>query len=453
VIDLESGESILEWASSQSLVPASNQKLLIAATSLARWGPAHRFETLLLTDQPVPDSGIVEGPLWIVGRGDPSLVSESLWRMAQEIRLAGIREIRGGLAIDSSWFDAQRTHPDWAPVSRRAYHAPTGAFAVNYSSFRIDVRPASDAQAPARVTVVPSIAYFRVRAEALTIPGRGRLDLDLSELPDGSGERVQVRGAMRAGQSPRTYWRSVARPDRYAAELLRSVLETQGIRISGGVRTGRVPTDAELLLRFEGESLADIVRDMNKYSNNFIAEQLLKGLAAERTGEPGSWRAGAEIMRDYLEQASLLDAGTVIVDGSGLSPRNRVSPATLTRLIRHAVLQQGSGPEFLASLPIGGSDGTLEDRKYDPARAVRGKTGHLRSVSSLSGVMPTAAGLRAFAILVNGARGGRLDVDAAIDEFVSTLASIEPTRSPETLDPDGLETPAATESETSQPGE
>jgi len=425
VIDLESGERLLARQADRPLVPASNQKLMTAAAALETWGPAHRFETWIQLEQELPESGVVEGPLWIVGHGDPSLVSESLWRMAEEVRLAGVTEVRGGLAVDTSWFDNQRTHPDWGPISRRAYHAPIAAFAANYSSFRVEIRAASEVQRRARVVVVPSIPYFKTRADALTIPGRGQLSLELAELPDGSGERVSVRGAMRAGERPRTYWRSVSRPERYAAELLRSLLEAQGIRISGAVRVGKVPEDAQDLIRFKGETLADIIRDMNKYSNNFIAELLLKGMAAERTGLPGSWRAGASLVKSYLEQADVADAGTIIVDGSGLSPRNRVSPATLARLIRHAVSQRGSGPEFLASLPIGGLDGTLEERVYDASRAVRGKTGHLRSVATLSGVIPSRSGRKAFAVMVNGARTSRLDVDAAIDEFVSRLAELE----------------------------
>jgi len=422
VVSLETGDVVVAHESDTSLVPASNQKLLVAATALGVWGPEHRFETGIYTEVPPDESGVVAGPLWVVGRGDPSLVSESLWRLAEEIRLRGVTKIEGGIAIDTSGFDGQKTHPDWMPLSRRAYHSPTGAFVVNYSSFRVEIRPAARAQQAARVSVVPEIPYFRVSSDAVTIPGNGNLSVDLANLSDGSGERVRVRGAMRVGQLSRTYWRSVTQPERYAAEVLRSQLETHGIRVEGPIRLGRAPEVRHEILEFPGETLLEMVRDMNKYSNNFIAEQLTKALGAERDGAPATWRSGVAVLQEYLQRANLLDAGTVIADGSGLSPRNRISPGALTRLIRYAVAQHGSGPEFLASLPLGGRDGTLEDRAFDPTASVRGKTGHLRRVASLSGVMPSRRGLLAYAVLINGAPGGRVDVDGAIDAFVMQVA-------------------------------
>jgi D-alanyl-D-alanine carboxypeptidase/D-alanyl-D-alanine-endopeptidase (penicillin-binding protein 4) len=274
------------------------------------------------------------------------------------------------------------------------------------------------------VSVLPEIPYFRVRSEAVSIPGSGQVELDVSALPDGSGERVLVSGALRVNQDSRTYWRSVALPERYAAELLRSQLQAQGVTVAGSIRIGPLPEGAEPLLTFEGEPLGLIVRDLNKYSNNFIAEQLTKALGAEFRGRPGTWSAGIDVIREHMQGAGVIGPETVIADGSGLSPRNRVSAATLARIVRHAALQFGSGPEFLASLPIGGRDGTLEDRNYAAGLAVRGKTGHLRNVSSLAGVVEGEQGRRrAFAIIVNGARADRLEVDAAIDEVVAGLAA------------------------------
>ena len=168
--------------------------------------------------------------------------------------------------------------------------------------------------------------------------------------------------------------------------------------------------------------MAEIVRLLNKFSNNFIAEQLLKGLGAERSGQPGSWENGTRALREMLTEQDLLGRGAVIADGSGLSPRNRISPRSLVQIIQAAARDFDSGPEFLASLPHGGLDGTLEDRIKDGAQ-VRAKTGHLRHVAALSGVVRSSTGRRlAFSVLVNGGRGGRVAVDDAIDAFVSEIA-------------------------------
>jgi D-alanyl-D-alanine carboxypeptidase/D-alanyl-D-alanine-endopeptidase (penicillin-binding protein 4) len=426
VADLVSGRVLLESDSKRPLVPASNQKILTSAAALLFWGPTYRFETLLVAGEALGEDGRLEGPLWVVGSGDPSLVSETLWKMAEELRLAGLREVPAGLAVDAEYFDTRTTHGDWEPISSRAYHARTAAFAANYSSFRIDVVAADRLGDRAVVYVAPDVGYFRLRSNVPTTARRGPLRLGLARLPDGSGETVSLSGAMAAGSEPKTFWRSVQLPTRYAASLLRRQLDAQGVRVAESLQIVAAPEDAVELVRFRGDSLSQIVRRLNKYSNNFIAEQLVKALGADWTGGRGSWPSGTQAVHQVLDQRGLLDPGTIIADGSGLSPRNRVSPATLVRVIRAVSDDFAAGPEFLASLPLGGLDGTLEDRMEDPRVAVRGKTGHLNHVSALSGVLSTATGRRlAFAVIVNGGRGGREAVDDAIDSFVSGLAQLE----------------------------
>ncbi len=430
---LATGERLLERDPDRNMVPASNQKVIVAAAALAEWGPAHRFETPVLTRGEIDAAGVLDGELWIQGRGDPSLVSETLWKLAEEIALRGITEIRGGIGIDTSYFDRAAIHPDWEPVSARSYHAPTAAFAANYSSFRIDVFAGPESGAPVVVRVAPGLSYFSVRADARTLLGRGALSLERAPAADGRGELVRVRGSFPLGAPPKTYWRSVALPEPYAAAVLRAQLEAQGIQVSGPVRIGKLPEDARELLRFEGERLDTLVHRLNKYSNNFIAEQLMKLLGAERFGVPGSWESGRKALGDYLDSIGVSSRKLVIADGSGLSARNRLSPAVLVRVIREAALRFASGPEFMASLSLGGLDGTLEDRMNGEfAGGVRAKTGHLSHVSSLSGILPDATGeVLAFAILVNNARGNAREVDQAIDSFVTALggglaASAEP---------------------------
>ncbi len=425
VASLESGKRLLARNPNKLLVPASNQKLLLAATALAHWGPAARFETPVFVDGPVDAQGVVTGTLWLEGRGDPTLVSESLWKLAEEIRLHGISQIRGGIGVDSSYFEAVQIHPDWEPVSLRAYHAPSSAFAANYSSYRIEISAAAEAGRPATVTVAPFTSYFRIRSDVLTIAQPGPLELDLGPLPDGSGERVEVHGVVPLAGKPKTYWRAVTMPELYAASLLRTQLETQGVRVRGPIRIGRLPESARELLRFKGEPVGQIIRKLNKFSNNFIAAQLTKALGAEVHGAPGSWKKGIRVIQAHLDRIGSKGPRPVIVDGSGLSPRNRLSAGLLADVVRDAVRRFGSGPEFVASLPLGGLDGTLEDRMEGGQTHVRGKTGHLRHVSTLSGLLPRAGEWLVFSVLVNGARGSSLDVDAAIDAFIAGLSTSE----------------------------
>jgi D-alanyl-D-alanine carboxypeptidase/D-alanyl-D-alanine-endopeptidase (penicillin-binding protein 4) len=427
VEELDSGKRLLSHDADDAFVPASNQKVLIAAASLAHWGPSHRFETPILLEGDL-SNGVLDGTLWVVGQGDPSLVSESFWKLAEEIRLRGIREIRGGIGVDTTHFDGAYFHPDWEPISSRAYFAPTSAFSVNYSSFRIDVAPGSRVGEPAQVRLAPAVPYFRTLPQAQTLRGGGNLALDVDVLPDGTGESVRVTGSVSADREPVTYWRAVALPERYAAALLRAQLEAHGIAVGSRVRFAPAPPGARELLRFAGEPLALQVRLLDKYSNNFVAEQLTKLLGADVYGAPASWEKGVKALGDHLRKIGALGAATVIADGSGLSPRNRIAPATLAAVIRDSAKSFAYGPEFLSSLPIAGRDGTLETRMDDFGPTVRAKTGHLQRVASLSGVVPTAAGgLRVFSLLINGARGNSLDVDAAVDAFVEKLAAPRPT--------------------------
>ncbi|MFI5314904.1 MAG: D-alanyl-D-alanine carboxypeptidase/D-alanyl-D-alanine-endopeptidase [Myxococcota bacterium] len=423
VEDLETGKRLAEHAPNEDLVPASNQKLLISAASLEHWGPAHRFETPILVEGEISD-GVLDGTLWVIGQGDPSFVSETLWKLAEEIRLQGVREIKGGIGVDASRFDALRFHPDWEPVSSRAYYAPVSALSANYSSFRVDVVPGERVGAPVGLRLAPSLPYFRSAADAVTLRGGGQLVLDIEVLPDGSGESVRVSGAVSADRPTSTYWRAVGLPERYAASLLRAQLEAQGVRVAPRVRVGPAPVGARELLRFSGESLALQVRLLEKFSNNFVAEQLTKMLGADEFSAPGTWDKGTRALAAYLEASGIVDPAQVIADGSGLSPRNRVAPATLTAVIRRAAKRFDSGPEFLSALPIGGREGTLEDRMQDGAVPIRAKTGHLNRVAALSGVVPDpGGGMRVFSILVNGARGDAAGVDAAIDAFAERLGA------------------------------
>ncbi len=425
VIDLETGERLFAHDDARPLAPASAAKLVTAAAVLERWGPAFRFETPVRAVGRIDSSGGIEGDLWIVGRGDPGLVSEELWRLAEELRLLGLREVRGGIGVDGTYFDRVSWSPDRKGAGQRAYDAPVAALAANYSSFRIEVAPGESVGAPLRVSVAPELPYFQVRARGRTLVRPGRLQVSIVPRPDGSGDAVDIGGSVRLGTEPETYWRAVSHPELYAGQLLRAQLEAQGIRVRGSVRVGPVPEEAEDLVRFRGESLGRIVWKMNKFSTNFIAADLTKALGAERYGVPGSWSNGTRALSDYLSGIGALEPGERIVDGSGLSARNRLSARTLVRVLRAAARSFEWGPEFLVSLPLGGLDGTLEDRLDGVEVALRAKTGHIAGVSALCGVVPDAQGRRlGFAVLVNGARAGRTTVDSALDAFVTRLAAL-----------------------------
>jgi D-alanyl-D-alanine carboxypeptidase/D-alanyl-D-alanine-endopeptidase (penicillin-binding protein 4) len=190
----------------------------------------------------------------------------------------------------------------------------------------------------------------------------------------------------------------------YGTALLR-FLEQAGIAVEGRMRPGVTPDEAALLLTHESKPLSLIVRDLGKFSNNFVAETLLKALAVQESGPPGTTAAGARVLERYLASVGADSGSYRIVDGSGFSRSDRLSARTITRVIRRGLLDFETAYELAASLSVSGTDGTLEDRMGYPglSGSVRAKTGLLDGVTAISGILKTASGDEVlFSILVNG---------------------------------------------------
>jgi D-alanyl-D-alanine carboxypeptidase/D-alanyl-D-alanine-endopeptidase (penicillin-binding protein 4) len=424
VVDAERGAVLFERAPDLALVPASNLKILTALAALDAFGPAHRFTTRVLANAPVDAEGAVD-VLYLQGGGDPALTSESWWRLAADLRLAGLREVRRGIVVDDSAFDAARWHPSWGRVTSRAYYAPIGALSANYGAFAVEVRPGPAPGAPLAVTLDPPVASLRVVTRARTGPPGSPSTLVVDRVAAGELEEVRVAGSLAAGAEPESFYRSVADPGRYAGALARLQLEANGVRVGAGLARGGVPLDATELLAFEGRPLGEIVGLLVKHSNNEIAEALVKALAAQRGA--GSWELGTALVRERLVGLGLDASGLELVDGSGLSTGNRVSARLLVDALRVAGGSFRLGPELLAALPIAARDGTLRKRAGGADGRVRAKTGLLDRVTALSGYAELADGrTAAFAVLVNGYRVADEAAMDAVDAFVSALVSAEP---------------------------
>jgi D-alanyl-D-alanine carboxypeptidase/D-alanyl-D-alanine-endopeptidase (penicillin-binding protein 4) len=240
---------------------------------------------------------------------------------------------------------------------------------------------------------------------------------------------VVVAGEVRAGAEPEVFHRSVLDPVRYAGSVLQLQLEANGVETAVPLERGAAPDDAAMLLRFEGKPLAEIVRLFLKYSNNAIAESLVKAMGARSNPAPASWPAGIAAIRAELAGLGLPVEVLVFVDGSGLSYANRVPPRLLVEALRIAARSFRFGPEFMAGLPIAAADGTLEERAGAAADEVRAKTGSLTRVTGLSGFADRGDGrVAVFAVLANGYRGGAEAAMNGIDAFVAELVASDSAR-------------------------
>jgi D-alanyl-D-alanine carboxypeptidase/D-alanyl-D-alanine-endopeptidase (penicillin-binding protein 4) len=420
VVAQNDGRVLYERLPDRALTPASNQKILTAIAALSAFGPAHRFVTEIYADAP-PDAEGGIGVLAIRGSGDPALTSEQYWRLAANLRLLGVRRIRNGLLLDASAFDGERWHPSWGQTSVRAYHGPIAALSANYSAFSATVKAGSKPGEPVRVLLDPPVAHLRLNNRAKTGNRNAATSLVVDRVRSGRTEEVIVSGVLRAASESKVYYRSVLDPVRYAGSVLRAQLEANGIAVEGDDRLGAVTDSMVSLHQFKGESLADVVQLFLKYSNNTMGEMLVKALGARDAGV-GNWSMGITAVREQLERIGIDVAGLSIVDGSGLSYQNRVTPRTLVSALRVAKGSFGFGPEFVAALPIAAADGTLEKRTEGAADRVRAKTGLLTRITSLSGYAMSADGQPlVFSILVNGFSGSDEAAMDAVDHFASEL--------------------------------
>jgi D-alanyl-D-alanine carboxypeptidase/D-alanyl-D-alanine-endopeptidase (penicillin-binding protein 4) len=428
VISLDSGATLYARGADLLLNPASNVKLFTAAAALARLGPEHRFDTEVSTD--AASAGLPGGvarTLYLRGKGDPSLVTERVHALAADLLHLGLRRV-GDLTLDDGWFDAVRVGPGFDQEGGdKAYLAPAGALSLNYNTVAVHVGPGERAGAPGRVELEPDSAYFEIVNRTTTVGPRAARRLVISSTPlPGGRQRIVVEGRLPYRGRTSATWRRIDDPPRYLGETLRRVLEQHGVRVTGRVRLGAVPADARLLHVAESESLGEVVRRLQKTSNNFIAEQLVKAMGAAAAGPPGTWASGVGAVEGFLAEAGIPRGAYVMKNGSGLNDANRFSARQTVQLLATMWRRFPVSAEFLAALPVAGRDGTIRTRMEgtDAVGQVRAKTGTLDGVVALSGYVETAAHEHlAFAVLVNdhGGRGGA--VTTRIDQLATLLAS------------------------------
>jgi serine-type D-Ala-D-Ala carboxypeptidase/endopeptidase (penicillin-binding protein 4) len=414
VVELATGHTVFEHRADRTFVPASNQKLFVAYAVLDLLGTAYHFSTPVYRVGPVQD-GVLSGDLYLVGRGDPGLNSSGLYELAAGVRAQGIRHIAGDLVVDDSYFSLPAFQYVGGPAAK-VYYTPNGALSLNYNTVQFRVEGAGEGQ-PAAISVDPPGRFVQFAGRVLT---RGATDVAISRSVQREANHFFLSGSVAAGETE-FFVRAITSPTRYTVDTFQAALADVGVEVSGQVRSGSLPSDAVELLEQPSAPLAEIVFDMDKHSNNFLGDQLVLLLGAQKYGAPATWLKGAQRLQEYLTGLGLKD--TVVSDGSGLSGENRTSPQDLISVLRGAAAKP-FWPEFLGSLPIAGRDGTIHDRMFgsDVLGRVRAKTGTVTGVSTLSGYVFRDDGRTlAFAILINGNRSGLWGAHQVQDRMVRAM--------------------------------
>jgi D-alanyl-D-alanine carboxypeptidase/D-alanyl-D-alanine-endopeptidase (penicillin-binding protein 4) len=407
--------------------PASTMKLVTTDASLELLGPTFTWKTQAYITGSV-NGDELNGNLIFKGSGDPKLVTENFWLFLRQIRATGIREIHGNIVLDRSAFEPIQTDSekfDGDPI--KPYNAVPDALLLNYQALRFQFIPANVGGLPS-IIVDPQLANFDIAAPAWTKEDCGDWQSKLGMNLTASGVRFAGRYAASCGD--RTWY---VRPyqltaNQYFSTVFKKMWSDVGGKIRGDVVDGLTPPDARLLTVWESPALSEVVRDINKFSNNIMARQLLLTLANAPTAAgvastPANEQRGAQAIREWLVDKHIDASELFIENGSGLSRNERIAPATMADLLLKAY-QSPLMPEFIASMPLVGYDGTMRHRlaDQDVAGNAHIKTGTLNEVKAVAGYVTALSGKRyviVFFINHPNAGGGGAAQDALLEWIYS----------------------------------
>jgi serine-type D-Ala-D-Ala carboxypeptidase/endopeptidase (penicillin-binding protein 4) len=416
---------VIDINSEKKMIPASITKIATAATVIGQMPSGNKFITQLLSPAKVEGS-VLKGDLYLKGGGDPSFVSESMWFLVNAFYRAQIKVIEGDIVVDDLYFDRLRIDPSREDNRvDRAYDAPTGAMSFNWNSINIFVRPGKKVGESAQVFADPESEYIRLRANVRTVgkSEKNEIIVEREENKQGDGDVVTVNGKISEASNEVVIYKNITQPDIWSGYNLKSFLKQRGIEVRGRVRSSKTPDEAKVLAEQESKPIELILTDMNKFSNNYVAEMLTKNISA-RIQPPGTIAKGVEIIRAQLLKIGLQAGEFDIVNPSGLTRENRFTARGLWKVTQYLRDQFQYSPEFATSLPIAGVDGTLKKRMKDTAaeRWVRGKTGLLTSVVSLAGYIGRKDGsVLPFVMMYNGS-ADEGSVRSLYDKICITLA-------------------------------
>jgi D-alanyl-D-alanine carboxypeptidase/D-alanyl-D-alanine-endopeptidase (penicillin-binding protein 4) len=473
VLDLASGKVIYSLDPDRLFVPASNAKLMTTAAALAIAGPDYRFHTTVETAGKLDAQGRLVGDLVITGRGDANMSgrvlpyqlktervsppTQVLEELADQVMQKGVKIVDGDLIGDDTFYSAQRYGEGWAYDDLQwPDGAPVSALTFNDNVLFMKIYPGERTGDKALITVDPETTYYeldnRVETTAAGVSRKIGIHHDLGS------SKVVVWGSIPLGDPGFSDAVAVDDPALFTAGLFRGMLEKRGITVNGKTLTrhndvaqffdqpqqpqlgqqdshhccmggGAEPSPdipAQVLAEHVSLPLLEDVRVTNKTSQNLHAELLLR-LIGKLRGGVGSFEDGSAARREFLLNAGLRSDEFVLLDGSGLSRRDLVTPSAVIQLLSYAD-GQSWGAAFEQSLPVAGADGSLAERfLHTPADGlVHAKTGTLSHVNALSGYGETPSGKRfAFSIFCNNHNLPSAKVIAAIDSIVVVLVKAE----------------------------
>ena len=391
VQDATRGTQSLAWQPRLAVNPASVVKLATTYAALDLLGPSWQWMTPVWLLGRL-NQGVLEGDLVIKGSGDPKLVVERLWLLLRRVRQMGVREIRGDIVLDRSAFVVPEQSPaDFDGERLRPYNVQPDALLLNYKSVLLNFVPGPP-RTDAAVVAEPPLGGVRID-DSVTLSNGPCNDWRAglkAEFDDPS--RIRFAGSYPAACGEKQWPVAYADPASYNARAIRALWAEAGGQLGGQVRDGAAPAGTAPTFEVASPPLADVVRDINKYSNNVMAQQLFLTLGLTQRGV-GSPETARDVLRQWFAERFGDAASDAAIDnGSGLSRQTRISAQTLARLLMHAWASPVM-PELAASLAVSGRDGTMR-RSQAPAGRAHLKTGSLRDVAGVAGYVLADNGRR-----------------------------------------------------------
>jgi D-alanyl-D-alanine carboxypeptidase/D-alanyl-D-alanine-endopeptidase (penicillin-binding protein 4) len=446
IVDLASGKTLYELNPDHFFVPASNAKLFSTALALTRLGPDFTFQTRVVAGSPPDAEGRIHGAVRLVGGGDPNLSARAIpYRMgpvtgnplaaieelADQVAARGVKRVDGDIIGDDTWYLWQPHAEGWSIDDPQSDDGPPiSALTINDNVFTLRIRPGARAGDLAALELNPPVEYYRLDNRIRTVAAGGERSIYLRRIP-GSPD-VRLWGTIPLRDRGQELLVGIEDPAQYAAKALRQALEERGIAVDGGAVAlhwfpgeapdpESAPPGIELARRVSAPLIEDL-RITDKVSQNLHAELALRAVGRARRNI-GSFEAGQEELKAFLGEAGVDAAAYNVLDGSGLSRLNLVTPATVVKLLRH-MYASPARERWISLLPVGGQDGTLSSRFGDSAAAgrVHAKTGTLSHVSALSGYIERPDGSWVvFSILVNNYSGRAAEVRGVMDRVCTLL--------------------------------
>jgi D-alanyl-D-alanine carboxypeptidase/D-alanyl-D-alanine-endopeptidase (penicillin-binding protein 4) len=403
----------LSHRATAAMNPASVMKLVTTFAALELLGPAYTWSTPVYVEGAVRE-GTLFGNVYVQGQGDPKLVLERLWLLLRRVQGLGIQTIAGDVVLDRSAFDVAQTDPssfDGEPL--RPYNAAPDALLINYQSVVMTLVPELSSNT-ARIQFDPPLAGVQMQATVPLLAGdcndyRGTLKADFSD-----ASRIRFAGGYPASCGEKVWPVAYADPKTYAARAVQGMWQDMGGKLGGTVRIGQVPAAliaGKPVFEVRSPPLAEVIRDINKYSNNVMAQQVFLTLGS------GNFDTSRTVVQNWWKDRIGPTDVPVLDNGSGLSRTERVSAQALGRLLQTAYASPLM-PELMASLPITGVDGTLRRVKSRAAGSAHLKTGSLNDVVAVAGYVHAAGGKRYVLVaLINhpNAKAARPAIDALVE--------------------------------------